>query len=198
MSCYCSNGLFESSLIEWSTQFCSKDKIMLDIGAHTGSYGVSLSRFSKKVYCFEPQRMTYYALCGSVALSNLHNVICMNYGLGSVEQCGKNMLKIVSNDGGGSSLHNGSMKVMNEEEIYILTLDSIGLNDIGFIKMDVEENELFVLLGANETLKRNNYPKILFECNDPVNNACLFNHLSSLSYKIINVSGANNMYLAEH
>ena len=195
MTCYCNNGLFESSLIDWCKQLCGKDKIFLDIGAHTGTYAVSLSSLCKKVYCFEPQRMTYYALCGSVALSNLDNVVCLNFGLGSEEQSGKNTLKIVSDDGGGSSLHDVGLKVLREEEIEIRTLDSLELNDIGFIKMDVEDNELFVLLGAEKTLKRCGYPKILFECNKK--NEQLFSYFGSFNYRIVSVGGVSNMYLAE-
>ena len=47
---YINNGLFESNLIEWSRQFCSKDKIMLDIGAHTGTYAISLADNCKEVF----------------------------------------------------------------------------------------------------------------------------------------------------
>jgi FkbM family methyltransferase len=194
MTYYDQNGLFEASLIEWSKQFCKQDKITLDIGAHTGTYGISLSSSSKEVYCFEPQQMTYYALCGSVALSNLQNVICKQIGLGSTEQVGKNTLKIVSDDGGGSSLH--AKTFLKEEEITILTLDSLSLNNIGFIKIDVEDNEEHVIRGAIETLRRSSLPPILFECNNKANHPGLFEILSEIGYKIVQVSGVQNMYLA--
>ena len=197
ISCYMADGLFESGMIDWCKQFCKKDKLMLDIGAHTGTYGISLGNLCKKVYCFEPQRMTYYALCGSVALSNLLNVVCLNYGLGSNDQVGKNTLHIVSDDGGGSTLHKNNMTVLREEEIEIRTLDSLELNDVGFIKMDVEDNELYVLLGSEKTLQRCNYPKIFFECNNRIKNKELFDYFSRLGYQVISVRGAGNMYLAE-
>lgn len=196
---YCERGLFESGLIEWCKQFCGPDKIMLDIGAHTGTYALSLASKSKLVYAFEPQKMTFYALCGGVALSNHQNVMCCNFGLGSEDQVGENILNIVSNDGGGSSLHvPESGSVLREETICIKTLDSMGLKDIGFIKMDVEDNELFVLEGGRETLKQSGFPPILFECNDKERNIALFELLGLLSYKVISVTGANNMYLACH
>ena len=78
VTCYAENGLFESRLIDWCKQYCKKDKIVLDIGAHTGSYALSLSPYCEKVYAFEPQKMTYYALCGGVALSNISNIECLN------------------------------------------------------------------------------------------------------------------------
>lgn len=200
ISYYCTNGLFEESLIEWSKQFCKNDKITLDIGAHTGTYGISLSSCSKEVYCFEPQKMTYYALCGSVALSNCENIKCMQVGLGSNDQIGKNKLKIVSNDGGGSSLHSKSF--IKEEEIDIVTLDSLSIENIGFIKIDVEENEYQVIKGGIQTLQKSNLPTILFEHNGNENgnngNENVFDLLKNIGYKIVKVSGSyNNMYLAE-
>ena len=80
---YVKNGLFECQLIEWCKQFCSKDKVFLDIGAHSGTYTISLADCAKEVYSFEPQKMTYYSLCGSVALSDKQNVSCFQVGLGS-------------------------------------------------------------------------------------------------------------------
>lgn len=199
MEYYVKNGLFENQLIEWTKQLLSKDKTILDIGAHTGTYAISLADSSQHVYCFEPQKMTYYALCGSVALSNKQNITCFQTGLGSENQIGKKTLKIVSNDGGGSSIH-ATQGIIREEEIEIKTLDSYNLDNIGFIKMDVEENELNVLKGATETLIRSNYPKILFESNhnDITIRDELFDYLiNRLTYRIIPIGGYENMYLAE-
>lgn len=195
MSCYCERGLFEAGLIEWCKQFCKPDKIMLDIGAHTGTYALSLASKSKHVYAFEPQKMTYYALCGGVALSNLNNVTCMNFGLGSPEQVGTNILKIISQDGGGSSIH-ATSDILREETIQIDTLDNLKLTDIGFIKMDVEDNESFVLQGAMKTLSLSSFPPILFECNDQTTNEDLFDILKKMLYNIVTLSGVHNMYLA--
>ena len=191
---YIDHGLFEKHLIEWSRQFCSKDKNMLDIGAHTGTYTVSLSQYCNHVYAFEPQKMTYYALCGSIALSNLTNVTCLNVGLGSSEQVGKQTLNIISVDGGGSTLHKGNNTILNTEEIEIKTLDSFNFIDIGFIKIDVENNELQVLKNSINTLKNSNYPKILFEMNEY--NSQLIEFLTSLKYSITNLINCSNMYLA--
>ena len=194
---YKSNGLFEKGLIEWSKQFCSSDKNMLDIGAHTGTYAISLAHLCNKVYAFEPQQMTYYALCGSVALSNIQNINCLKYGLGSSDQVGIQTLNIVSDDGGGSTLHGGNGSggnILKTENIEVKTLDRFNITNIGFIKMDVEDNELNVLQGALITLKNSNYPNILFESN--TYNEKLFNFLKELKYNIIPISGFNNMFLA--
>jgi FkbM family methyltransferase len=228
-------GLFESHLIEWSKQYCNPDKIFLDIGAHTGTYAISLSKYSKHVIAFEPQRMTYYALCGSVALSNIENITCLNFGLGSQEQVGITQLNIISPDGGGSSIcNNSNNKIIKKENIEIKTLDSLThlqypelqypelqypelqypelqypeltypeltypelYNNIGFIKMDIEDNELECVKGAKKTLLRNNRPPILFESNiNSPTRIQLFEYITHLGYKIIPIAGIANMFLA--
>ena len=204
---YWRRGLFECQLIEWSKQFCSKTKIFLDIGAHTGTYAISLCSVSKNVVAFEPQRATYYALCGGVAASGLSDKIdCKQFGLGAEEQVGTQILKIVSNDGGGSSLAPAEHEnVLREETIEVRTLDSFNIRNVGFIKMDVENNELNVIRGALNTLRESGYPPILFESNGPNpalfgsngSNPALFGFLKeALKYKVITVGGVSNMYLA--
>lgn len=193
LSYYREYGLFESSLIEWCKQFRDKNKIFLDIGAHSGTYGISLSKMFETVHCFEPQRMTYYTLCGSTALSGIQNIFCHNFGLGSEKQKGKQKLKIISKDGGGSSLHAVS-GILATEEIEIRILDDFKFDNIGFIKIDVEGNEYDVILGARNTLKRSGYPKILFESND--GNEKLFSLIKEIGYGILKINSYNNMFLA--
>ena len=114
-------------------------------------------------------------------------------GLRFSEQVGKQTLKIVSHDGGGSSLHS-TTGVLREETIEIKTLDEYGIENIGFIKMDVEENELFVLKGALETIRKNHWPTIIFESN--FENTELFDYIRSIGYKdVIRVGGCHNMFL---
>jgi FkbM family methyltransferase len=189
-------GLFESSLIEWCKQFCSNNGAFLDIGSHTGTYAISLAPYVKKVYAFEPQKMTYYALCGGVALSGQHNIDCLNCGLGSEDQVGKMVLNIVSPDGGGSTMQNIQGSALAKETIRVQQLDDVAIEEpVCFIKMDIEGNELSALKGSVKTLQKHNYPKILFESN--CENAELFDFVrKQLGYNIINISGVSNMFLA--
>lgn len=192
---YVKCGLFESGLIEWCKQFCNPNSVFLDIGAHTGTYAISLAPFAKKVYAFEPQKMTYYALCGGVALSNMNNIDCINYGLGSDDQVGTQTLNLVSADGGGSTLQEVQCEIIGKERVEVRRLDDMQIQGpISFIKMDIEGNELNAIKGGVETLRRNNYPRILFESN--CENAELFQFIKDLGYKVISVSGTFNMFLA--
>jgi hypothetical protein len=83
---YYYNGIVGGSLIEWCKQFCSKDGTFIDIGAKTGVYSICLSEVSRNVYSFEKKKLDYYALCGSVALSNQENVTCLQDGAESLDE----------------------------------------------------------------------------------------------------------------
>jgi len=158
--------LSEESLILWSKEFCSADKNFLDIGAHTGTYTLSLAPHCNHVYAFEPQKFTYYGLCGGIALSNYQNVTAYNTALGSSPQRGKMTLKIISHDGGGSSILPLSTheNPMASETVDVKSLDEdFTIDNIGFVKIDVEGNESYVLEGAKNTLARSNFPPIIFE-----------------------------------
>jgi FkbM family methyltransferase len=185
--------------MEWCKQFCQSDGVFLDIGAHSGTYTVALAPYCQKVYSFEPQQWTFYALCGSVVLSGLKNVTCLQTALGSPDQVGEQVLHIVSEDGGGSTLVKTSTeKVLQKEVVKVVTLDSLGLQDICFIKMDVEDNEASVLEGSKKTLVSNNFPTILFESNSEDHLAGVRVVLAELAYQVINIRGTRNMYLAHH
>ncbi len=83
------------------------------------------------------------------------------------------------------------------------TLDSFGITDIGFIKLDVEGSELEVLKGATESLVNSGLPKILFESWDPWRmpeaikmRSDLFSFLDSIGYKVVPIRRYSEMFLA--
>jgi FkbM family methyltransferase len=204
---YAEHGLFEAGLIEFSKQLCSPDAVVLDVGAHCGTYAINLAPHSQHVYAFEPQRTTFYALCGGVALSTLaHKVTCLQLALGSEEQVGPQPLLIRSVDGGGSSLHASvaGASPLGRETVEVKTLDgcvAAGLlplgSRVGFVKLDVEGNELQVLRGARETL-RAHHPKVLFEANTIEERDAVAAHLREAhGYRLVVLSGCANMFIAE-
>jgi len=142
------------------------DKIFIDIGSHFGSYTLLLAPKCKHVYAFEAQQMTYYQLCGGIALNRCKNVTAFNYGLTCPEERDLNLpLYITTLDGGGSTFNKSIIKqnILTENLVQMKCLDDFNLNNICLIKIDVEGYELNVIKGAIETIKRSCLPPILFE-----------------------------------
>ncbi len=168
------NGLFEANLIYMCKNLkWSGNGIFLDVGSHTGTYSINLAKYFKYVYAFEPQRQTFYALCGSISINKFKNILPCNCGLGSEEQTKEDtFLNIISFDGGGSTIKNTLVKPIKKEKICIKTLDEIEqiYNDekVEFIKCDIEGNELEFLKGAIKTIEKHQ-PIILIEQNDDKN-----------------------------
>lgn len=134
--------------------------LLLDIGANIGLVGVPLSLAVKEkkgfVYSFEVQKMLYYALCGTIALNDIDNLHVFNYGLGSEEK----IMQVPIPDYGKEEDYGEVSLVMDRilnkynsfEEIEIYTIDSLNLERLDFVKIDVEGMEIDVLKGGKNTL----------------------------------------------
>jgi FkbM family methyltransferase len=194
-------GIPESRLIDWARQFGHPDRNFVDIGAHSGTWSISLSDIFSHVHSFEPQRRTYYQLCGGIALSLKENITAHNVALS--DKSGQGQLNITSVDGGSSSLLTlPNLQRIGSESVKCQTLDDYKIDDIGLIKIDVEGHELAVLHGAQETLARNRFPPIIFEVwNDEwyaSQKEKLFQYILQMpgGYKLHPLNGFPHMYLA--
>lgn len=199
-------GFPERTNIYWTLDtFIQPNKVFLDIGAHVGSYTLPCAPKAAHTYAFECTPKTFCYLAANVALHNLEDkVTLLPFALGNKE--GTVDLIIRSDDGGGNGLFplpEVKDTAFTRRQVMMKTLDSFSIDNIGFIKMDVEGVEIEVLEGAVETLKRNGYPKLMFECWQgewfEQKKQSLFSYLTSLGYsRIIKINGTQDMYLAEH
>jgi FkbM family methyltransferase len=202
------SGVAEKGLIHWVYDtFIQPDKNFLDIGAHVGTYALICAKKAKHTYAFECSPTTFCYLAANIALQGLEEKVSpYPFALGDDDKTMDYIIR--SKDGGGNGVKHlaATDEACKKLPVLMRRLDSFGLKDIGFIKIDVEGFEKEVLLGALETLKANNYPKILFESwgdwkereGVPARaiREDLFRFLESLKYKIIPISGASDMYLA--
>lgn len=207
---YFARSFYERHYINWTLEqnYVKDDANCLDIGAHIGWYSVSLARKAKHVYAFECSPKSFNYLCANLTLNKLdYQVTKYNCALsdteGEVDYYIRDAL-----DGGGNGitkLDYDVQKNTNTIKVPAKTLDSFNLDNISFIKIDVEGHELSVLKGAVETIKKNNHPPILFESWDPEKDAQgwnaselrknLFEFIQSIGYKIVRIG--TEMYIAE-
>lgn len=196
------SGIPLYQLIQWSKQFCSKEQSFVDVGAHIGSWSMCLAEHVSQVYSFEPGHASHLALCGGVALNGISNVHPQKVALGSTEMSGKSAsLYVASADGSIASLSE-SIYERNEynygdESVMVCSLDSYDLQDVGFIKINLDDNVWEVLQGAVETIDRCT-PFILFKLRAsdksvPQITQFMLEH----KYKIIMIGGVPEFYIAE-
>lgn len=134
----------------------------IDIGAADGVYSWHLSRISHRCIAFEAHPLKAEQIRRRLPQIEFHQCALSS-------TCGSAVLRVPVDGRALTGL--GSIESENSlgecekiEEISVLTrtLDSFGLRDVGFIKIDVEGHELEVLKGARNTLLRER-PVLLLE-----------------------------------
>jgi FkbM family methyltransferase len=187
------------------------DGLVLDIGANLGTFCVPLAQKipALKFHAFEPQRIIYYQLCANTIINSLGNVYTYEAGLSNQEAdielevpdyTAETNIGAFSIDKEVRENEYECKTSGGKEKIILMTLDSIGFENVRLIKIDVEGHELEVIKGGIETIKANNYPPIIFEAWTwkpwyQEKRKALFDYLEGHGYKIEQL-GENN--LARH
>ena len=133
-------------MIGQTTPYLNRFKNTLDIGAATGMYSSHFAEHSKSVICFEAVPPVYEQL---IKIKEKHNNV-ITHNLAVSNEIGT--LDFYVDD---KRLSNSSFQNLVEGQkiqVETVTLDSLKLIDIGFIKVDVEGVELDVLNGASDTI----------------------------------------------
>jgi FkbM family methyltransferase len=202
------SGGYEKELQSLSSELLRDftDGIVVDIGANLGSYIVPLAKQHPHLQfeAFETQRIVYYQLCANTFLNRLSNVYTHNVGLSNEKRITNYVLPNYSEETniGAFSIdfdtRANDYEVKSEgvtERMIIIPLDAMQYEKIRLIKIDVEGHELQVLLGAEHTLRENNYPPIIFESwtwKFPEKRKAVFDLLENLGYEITE-HGQNNL-----
>ena len=165
----------------------NKNKISIDIGANLGLFTFYLQKYSKYVYAFEPN---------PYPLRNLKNLVNINtevipIAIGNKD--GNLDFFIPKNKKGwssnGASLKEKELNLGIKHNVVSRKLDSLEINNVGLIKIDVEGFEKQVLEGASKTI--NDFkPNLIIE-NEWIhqkNPSELFDNIYDLGYEIFYVN----------
>jgi FkbM family methyltransferase len=164
-------GVWEPHLYYFYSQFIKQDFIIVDGGANIGFHSVQFAKLANegKTYCFEPQPLIFNVLSTNILFNGLTDIV-EHYKLGLGDK--KENLKMTPLEKqifnpncinwGGRGLTNSEE---GEEKVQTVTLDSLNLSKLDFIKLDVQGFEYKAFKGGENTIK--NYNPIIFLENYP-------------------------------
>lgn len=167
-------GIFDKKGIDVITSVCRKIKCRtaLDIGANVGNHAVFMSPYCGNIYSFEPND-TPGNVFKNALLTKKSNIKLFDVGLSNVSE--EIQFYENSNNLGSSSFVKEHMhkREYNEKILKVKIGDEFiqknNINNIDFIKIDVEGFESKVLSGLIQTIKLNN-PIVDFEYNSITKN----------------------------
>lgn len=157
----------------------------IDGGANKGIYSYYLSRLCRQVHAFEPNPTMYNYLSAAVP----NNVI--TYQLALSDTNGEASFQVPTTAKTFHHTRGSLLEVQGEKgetgvvriDVKVVTLDSLQLDNIGFIKLDLEGNELAALKGAQQLIE-NNRPVILAEATNTGGSSAseLVDYLEAFAY----------------
>ena len=150
-------------------RICPNKDTMIDIGANVGFFSLFASHYFSKVISFEPTPQTFSFLKNNIRLSSIKNITALPYGISN--KTGTGIITENPINQGGNSLNlneedklktdeysHFSMSDFKKHTIELVTLDDFiknnNINNVGFIKIDVEGHEEKALQGAKQTLEK--------------------------------------------
>lgn len=165
---------------------------VIDIGAHIGRYTITSSKQvgnTGRVVAIEADPENFELLKRNIALNKLTNVLTLNYAVFST----RTRMKLYEQS--ASAKYNSLMlaraaKTKNYVEVNADTLDNIlklnEVNQVNWIKIDVEGAEFEVLKGSSKTLSSENVSLFIeiHNIEDPSHYDNIVDFLKSRNYEI--------------
>mgnify|MGYP001334218828 CR=1 FL=1 len=169
--------------VELLIELLKSGDVVLDVGANIGTHTVPLARAVEGqggiVYAFEPQHLTFQFLCANLALNRILNVLFRQQAVGEM----MTDIKVpvhppweTRNFAGLALDSNGA-----GETVAQITIDSLALERVDLLKVDVEGMESQVLKGASRTIGEHK-PFIFVENNSDQGGRELLELLTSFGY----------------
>ena len=141
--------------------------VAIDCGANVGVHTIEWSKTMHgwgSVIAFEAQERIYYALAGNIAINNCLNATAFHAAAGSA--CGEmripNVNHLIPSSFGSLELVQSQRNEFigqavdysgpNSSSVRVISIDSLQLNRLDLVKIDVEGMEFDVLEGARQTI----------------------------------------------
>ena len=144
----------QSKCLEKFITHCKNNDVkfnhILDIGAWVGTWTTAMNEFCGRVVAFEPDPVHYECLVKNCP----DDVETHQLAVGNEQK----MISLSEDN------FTQAKRIVGEGSIPMVTVDSLKLDDVDLIKIDVEGYEMEVLKGAENTLENVNY--LMIELNN--------------------------------
>lgn len=155
------NNIWEPLLHEVFEKYITKDSIVIEGGCHIGAHTLKLSYLCKHLYGFEPMPKSNKLLNDNITLNNINNVTIFDKGLSNKIENSKYQWICENNPGGSGLINNPLGDLPNERnfinetiEVSLVTIDSLNLEQLDFIKLDIEGYEKYTIEGGINTITK--------------------------------------------
>jgi FkbM family methyltransferase len=140
------NWKFAQTLIDnWSRA--------IDVGTNNACNAIHYAKKFAQVECFEPTPLAQQLWTNTIRDNAVSNAILYKNAVGEMNKSVE-MLEHPRNGGHNHIRATTRDTIKNVYTVQVETLDSYCFQDVGFIKIDVEGYEKFVLEGAQQTIQR--------------------------------------------
>jgi FkbM family methyltransferase len=203
--CIRSKQIWESHMHNVFAQYVNSNSIVIECGCHVGTHSLLLASLCMTFYGFEPMPETYDVLMKNIALNNINNAIIYKKGVADKEGVTRYSW-IPENNPGAAALDNNPMGRPNlpypdkDIEVELVTIDSLQLDKVDFMKIDVEGYETLVITGAINTIKKCR-PIIIMEvwkdhCGVDIDyTKTIFKNLLELGYDVSHMYGPDFLFV---
>ena len=152
---------YQRKHLDTAMNYVKQRRLAVDGGAHIGTWSRKMSKWFDRVISFEPSAESFECLIYN--MNDRTNIDLRNQALG--KEPGRVRMTLEGYDKAIANGNTMAMFVVEGDDVDRITLDSLELDDLDFLKLDVEGSEVDAMLGAKETLLRCK-PVVLFEDKD--------------------------------
>jgi len=195
-SCFIKQGApWEEEIHSELKKYTKPDTIAIDIGGHIGTHTLNLSRLvgtNGSVHVFEPRVKMFSELVINMHINDCKNIVFHRRALGNEEKVIEMFVPRPDNE--GMAYIQNSVGGNENETAKMTTLDSIKLDNVSLIKIDVEGFEMEVISGALETIARNK-PTMLVEIFQGPENRRKIKTIENLGYIHLHLNGDDYLFL---
>lgn len=183
-------NIWEPYLHRVFEKYVNKDSIVIEGGCHIGTHSIKLSKLSKELICFEPLKQSNDLLTTNLLLNDCNNVTVHNAGIS--DTISKTIFAWVPfGNVGASGLHDNPMGIIGDGklgsdesyEVDLKPIDCLGLEQLDFIKLDVEGYETKAINGGMNTITKCR-PVIVLESWESHQGGCDLEH-TKLKFKML-------------